>query len=77
MKQTDHNNVYEQGIANLKLEGMHWTPEQDQMAREYLAGEIGKKELIQKALEYARSFNTIEKGVLSNEEKRKTVKEPQ
>ena len=59
MKQTDNNNVYEQGIANLKLEGMHWTPEQDQIAREYLSGQISKKELIQKATEYARSFSSI------------------
>lgn len=59
MKQPDHDYVYEQGIANLKLEGMHWTPEQDQIAREYLSGQISRKELIQKAIEYARSFSSI------------------
>tara|TARA_Y100000031_G_scaffold136154_1_gene159980 strand:+ start:1148 stop:1351 length:204 start_codon:yes stop_codon:yes gene_type:complete len=47
--------VYEQGIANLKLEGMHWTAEQDQMARQYLSGEISKQQLIKEALQYARS----------------------
>jgi hypothetical protein len=47
--------VYEQGIANLKLEGMHWTAEQDQMARQYLSGAISKQQLIKEALQYARS----------------------
>ena len=47
--------AYEQGIANLKLEGMHWTAEQDQMARQYISGEISKQQLIKQALQYARS----------------------
>lgn len=51
----DQNYLYEQGIANLKLEGMNIDLEQDKLARSYLAGSISKKDLIQKALDYARS----------------------
>lgn len=47
--------LYNQGLANLKLEGMSLDIEQDRLARQYLAGEISKQQLIQEALNYARS----------------------
>ena len=53
VKEQDY--LYEQGIANLRLEGMNLDSEQDRLARMYLAGELNKKQLLQEALEYARS----------------------
>lgn len=55
MSEKVNERVYKQGIANLKLEGMQWTAEQDKMARQYLSGEISKQQLIKEALQYARS----------------------
>lgn len=51
----EQNFLYDQGIANLKLEGMGFDAEQDVIARKYLSGEISKQQLIQEALQYARS----------------------
>lgn len=48
--------LYNQGLANLKLEGMSLDAEQDRLARQYLAGEMSKQQLIQEALNYARSL---------------------
>jgi len=47
--------IYDQGIANLKLEGMDLDDQQDQIARKYISGEISRQQLIQEALQYARS----------------------
>ena len=47
--------IYDQGIANLKLEGMDLDDQQDQIARKYISGEISRHQLIQEALQYARS----------------------
>lgn len=47
--------IYQQGVANLKLEGMSLTKEQDRIARNYQAGQLTRTELIKEALEYART----------------------
>ena len=47
--------IYQQGVANLKLEGMFLTSEQDRIAREYQSGQLTRAELIKEALEYART----------------------
>ena len=47
--------IYQQGVANLKLEGMSLTSEQDRIARDYQSGQLTRAELIKEALEYART----------------------
>ncbi len=47
--------IYQQGVANLKLEGMSLTSEQDRIARNYQSGQLTRAELIKEALEYART----------------------
>jgi hypothetical protein len=47
--------VYRQGAANLALEGMSLSYTQNKLALLYQAGKITKTELIQKAIEHARS----------------------
>ena len=47
--------IYQQGVANLKLEGMSLTSEQDRIARNYQSGLLTRAELIKEALEYART----------------------
>tara|TARA_R110002072_G_scaffold73375_2_gene174842 strand:+ start:803 stop:979 length:177 start_codon:yes stop_codon:yes gene_type:complete len=47
--------TYRQGVANLKLEGMSLTAEQDQIARSYHAGKLTKQQMVKKALAYART----------------------
>lgn len=54
-QQLEQENMFQQGIANLRLEGMGWTAKQDKIAREYISGQISKTELIKKALKYAKS----------------------
>ena len=54
--------LYQQGIANLKLEGRGWTDEQDQIARSYLSGKINKQQLIEKALQYAKTNKKAGQG---------------
>lgn len=52
---SDQEFIYAQGKANLALEGMHLSAEQDEIARNYQSGNITKDQMIQKALEYART----------------------
>lgn len=47
--------VYEQGIANLRLEGMSLSEKQDRIARNYQTGHLTRSELIKEALGYART----------------------
>lgn len=54
-KATEQDYIYDQGIANLKLEGMSLTEEQESIAKRYQAGQLSRVELIKEALEYART----------------------
>ena len=47
--------IYQQGVANLKLEGMSLTSEQDRIARNYQTGQLTRAQLIKEALKYARA----------------------
>ncbi len=47
--------LYYQGLANLKIEGMELTRAQHKIVLAYQSGKISRKELIEKALRYARS----------------------
>ncbi len=51
----NHDFIYEQGVANLKLEGMKLTKQQHNIARNYQSGKLTHRELISEALKYARS----------------------
>lgn len=47
--------LYSQGIANLKLEGMSLSRDQDHIVKRYHSGQISKESLIKEAAEYAKS----------------------
>ena len=47
--------IYQQGVANLKLEGLSLTSEQDRIARNYQSGQLTRAQLIKEALKYARA----------------------
>lgn len=47
--------IYRQGLANLRLEGMTLEAQQHRMVLEYQNGKLSHRELIDKALAYARS----------------------
>ncbi len=44
----------DQGLANLKLEGLSLSPEQYHIVERYKSGKISKDELIKEASAYAR-----------------------
>lgn len=47
--------LYSQGIANLRLEGMSFSQDQDRIVKRYQSGKITKEILIKEAVAYARS----------------------
>ena len=47
--------IYTQGLANLALEAMTLNAEQNSIAQNYQTGQITKREMLKKALEYARA----------------------
>lgn len=46
--------LYSQGIANLRLEGMSFSQDQDRIVKRYQSGKITKDDLIKEAVAYAR-----------------------
>lgn len=51
----DKKFLYRQGVASLRIEGMSLELKQHKMALEYHSGKISHKELIDKAIAYART----------------------
>jgi hypothetical protein len=47
--------LYSQGIANLRLEGMSLSQDQDRIVKRYQSGKITKEALVKEAVAYARS----------------------
>ena len=47
--------VYEQGVANLRLEGMRLSLTQHKLVRNFQSGKISRAELVEQALAYART----------------------
>lgn len=47
--------LYSQGIANLRLEGMSFSQDQDHIVKRYQSGKITKEALVKEAVAYARS----------------------
>lgn len=47
--------IYSQGLANLRLEGLSLSKEQNRLAQDYQDGRLSKSELIKEALKYAQS----------------------
>ncbi|HOO50201.1 MAG TPA: antitoxin VbhA family protein [Alphaproteobacteria bacterium] len=52
----ENNYLYSQGIANLGLEGLSFSKEQDHIVKRYKSGQITKNDLIKEAIVYARSY---------------------
>lgn len=54
-KTQENDYLYSQGIANLRLEGLSFSQDQDRIVKRYQSGKITKEALVKEAVAYARN----------------------